>query len=240
MCLSGQQRALDAIEFVTRIGRPGFNVFVIGPSGMRAQYTIAPVLQEAAGERRRPSDWVYVNNFVDPHKPVAIELPAGRVGEFRDGMRALIDDLKTAVPAVFESEDYQTRRGAIDQAFQSKQGEAFVALNEKAAAKDIVILRTPMGFALAPARDGKPVPPEEFRTWPEAKRKEIQAIIEELEKDLEHIVRQLPQWETGRSHSLQRGVDPIGLSSGSIRAGYANVAVREPCLRAVVWRRGRR
>ena len=137
--LVGQQRALDAIEFGTRIGRPGFNVFVIGPSGMRAQRAIEPVLQEAAGERRRPFDWVYVNNFVDPHKPVAIELPTGRAGEFRDGMRALIDDLKTAVPAVFESEDYQTRRGAIDQAFQSKQGEAFVALNEKAAAKNIVI-----------------------------------------------------------------------------------------------------
>ena len=202
--LVGQQRALDAIEFGTRIGRPGFNVFVIGPSGMRAQRAIEPVLQEAAGERRRPSDWVYVNNFVDPRKPVAIELPAGRAGEFRDGMRALIDDLKTAVPAVFESEDYQTRRGAIDQAFQSKQGEAFVALNEKAAAKDIVILRTPMGFALAPARDGKPVPPEEFRTWPEAKRKEIQATIEELEKDLEHIVRQLPQWETGRRDEVRK------------------------------------
>ena len=202
--LVGQQRALDAIEFGTRIGRPGFNVFVIGPSGMRAQHTIAPVLQEAAGERRRPSDWVYVKNFVDPHKPVAIELPAGRAGEFRDGMRTLIDDLKTAVPAVFESEDYQTRRGAIDQAFQSKQGEAFVALNEKAAAMDIVILRTPMGFALAPARDGKPVPPEEFRTWPEAKRKEIQAAIEELEKDLEHIVRHLPQWDTGRRDEVRK------------------------------------
>ena len=179
-------------------------MFVIGPSGMRAQSAVEPVLQEAAGERRRPSDWVYVNNFVDPHKPVAIELPAGRAGEFRDGMRALIDDLKTAVPSVFESEDYQTRRGAIDQAFQSKQGEAFVALNEKAAAKDIVILRTPMGFALAPAREGKPIPPEEFRTWPAEKREEIQATIRELEKDLEHVVRQLPQWETERRDEVRK------------------------------------
>ena len=119
-------------------------------------------------------------------------------------MRALIDDLKTAVPSVFESEDYQTRRGAIDQAFQSKQGEAFVALNEKAAAKDIVILRTPMGFALAPAREGKPIPPEEFRTWPEEKREEIQATIRELEKDLEHVVRQLPQWETERRDEVRK------------------------------------
>jgi hypothetical protein len=79
-------------------------------------------------------------------------------------MRALVDDLKTALPAVFASEDYQTRRGAIDQAFQAKQSEIFTALRDKATAKDIVILRTPMGFALAPARGGQPVPPEEFAT----------------------------------------------------------------------------
>jgi hypothetical protein len=63
----------------------------------------------------------------------------------------LIDDLKTALPAMFQSEDYQTRKSAIDEAFQKKQGEAFAALRDKAAAKSIVIVRTPLGFALAPA-----------------------------------------------------------------------------------------
>ena len=154
--LIGQHRALDAIEFGTRISKQGFNLFVIGPGGMRVQRAIAPVLQEAAAERRRPSDWVYVNNFADPHKPVAIELPAGRAGEFRDGMHSLIDDLKTTLPAVFDSEDYQTKRGAVDQAFQSKQAEAFLALHEKAAVQNIIILRTPMGFALAPAATVSP------------------------------------------------------------------------------------
>lgn len=74
--LIGQQRALEAIEFGTRIGWPGFNLFVIGPSGMRMQHPIERVLQEAAAERHKPSDWVYVNNFDDPRRPVAVELPA--------------------------------------------------------------------------------------------------------------------------------------------------------------------
>ena len=85
-------------------------------------------------------------------------------------MHELIDDLKIALPAVFESEDYQTRRSAIDEAFQKKQGEAFSALRDKAAEKNIVILRTPIGFALAPAQDGQVVPPDEFSAWPEEKR----------------------------------------------------------------------
>jgi len=202
--LSGQQRALDAIDFGTRVDKPGFNLFVIGPNGMRAQSAIEDVLKKAAAERPSASDWVYVYNFADPRKPIAIELPTGRAGEFRDAMHALIDDLKTALPAVFASEDYQTRLGAIDQAFHTKQGEAFTALRDKAAAKEIVILRTPMGFALAPARDGQPVPPDAFATWPEEKRREVAAIIEALEHELEHVMRQLPQWETERRDEIRR------------------------------------
>jgi predicted ATP-dependent protease len=213
--LVGQQRALDAIAFGTRIGTPGFNLFVIGPSGMHMQRAVERVLAEASGERRRPSDWVYVNNFKDTRKPAAIELPAGRATEFSDVMRHLVDDLKTALPAVFESEDYQTRRGAIDQAFQAKQGEAFTAVRDKAAAKDIGILRTPMGFALAPIRKGQPVPPDEFRTWPEARRREVEANIEALEQELDHVMRQLPQWETDRRDALRKlNRDTAGLAIG--------------------------
>ena len=202
--LAGQTRALDAIEFGTRVDKPGFNLFVVGPNGMHAQSAVEEVLKQAAGTRPRPSDWVYVNNFSAPHKPVAIELPAGRAGEFHDVMHRLVDDLKTALPAVFASEDYQTRRGAIDQTFQAKQTEAFAALRNKAAAKQILILRTPMGFALAPAQDGQPVPPEEFSTWPEQKRSEVAATIEALEKDLEHVMHQLPQWETERRDEIRK------------------------------------
>ncbi len=44
------------------------------------------------------------------------------------------------------------------------------ALRDKAAESNIVIVRTPFGFALAPAENGEVVPPEQFSTWPEARR----------------------------------------------------------------------
>jgi lon-related putative ATP-dependent protease len=202
--LVGQQRALDALGFGTRIRKPGFNLFVIGSSGARMQQAVEAVLRSAPPSETGLVDWVYVNNFAEPHKPVAIQLPPGRAVLFRDAMRHLIDDLKTALPAVFESEDYQTRRGAIDQAFQSKQAEAFSALRDKAAQKNIAILRTPMGFALAPAHEGQVVPPDEFGKWPEDKRREVQEAIQALEKDLEHIVRQIPQWEKARRDDVRK------------------------------------
>jgi lon-related putative ATP-dependent protease len=200
----GQERAVNAIDFGTRMHQPGFNLFVIGADGTRMHGAVQSLLKDRIAEKPELSDWVYVNNFADPRKPVAIRLPAGRAIHFRDAMHELVDDLKTALPAVFQSEDYQARRGAIDQAFQSKQQVAFSALHEKAAAKNIAILRTPMGFALAPLQDGKIVPPDDFNAWPESKRHEVQEVIQGLEKELEQVVRQIPRLEMERRDEIRR------------------------------------
>ncbi|MCC7348750.1 MAG: AAA family ATPase, partial [Variibacter sp.] len=108
--LVGQQRALDALAFGTRIRKPGFNLFVIGSHGARMQSAVHSVLRAAPPSEAGPADWVYVNNFAEPRKPIAIRLPVGRAAAFHDAMHELIDDLKLALPTVFESEDYQTRR----------------------------------------------------------------------------------------------------------------------------------
>ena len=175
--LAGQARALDAIRFGTLVDKAGFNLFVIGSHGASIQGAVKMLLAGEARAKPSPSDWVYVNNFTDPAKPIAIELPAGRAREFEDAMKKLIDDLQTSLSAVFQSEDYQTRRGALDEAFQKKQAEAFSALREKAAANGVVIMRTPLGFAVAPGRNGQVVPPDEFNDWPEAKRVETEAAL---------------------------------------------------------------
>ncbi|PWB66341.1 MAG: ATP-dependent protease [Bradyrhizobiaceae bacterium] len=201
--LVGQARAAEAIDFGTRVEHPGFNLFVIGPQGARMQDAVKALLVAQAATKPRPNDWVYVNNFTDPERPIAIELPPGRARAFQQAMHELIDDLQSALPAVFQSEDYQTRRGAIDEAFQRKQAEAFAALREKAGTQDIGILRTPLGFALAPVKEGQVVPPDEFATWPEARRQAVQAAIATLEKDLEHIVHQIPKWEKQRRDEVR-------------------------------------
>jgi lon-related putative ATP-dependent protease len=226
--LIGQGRAFDAIGFGARVRKPGFNLFVIGSNEARMQQAVERVLRQAAQEIVPPPDWVYVNNFTESYKPIAIELPAGRAVQFRDAMRELGDDLKTALPAVFESEDYQRRHEAIDQAFQARQTEAFSKLRDKASEKNIIILRTPVGFALAPARDGQVVPPEEFSTWPEAKRREVQETIELLEKDLEQIMHQVPQWQKAHRDEIRKlnrdsAMFAVGHSIDEVKAKFVDI-----------------
>jgi predicted ATP-dependent protease len=226
--LVGQARAMDAVRFGTKIDKPGFNVFVVGPLEARMKGAVEAVLREIAIDGPRPSDWVYVQNFPEPHKPIAVELPAGGAPRFRDGMRELIDDLKVALPAAFRSEEYQTRRGAVDTGFQKKQGEAFAQLQAEASAREITILRTPMGFALAPTKDGQIVRPEEFAAWPEEKRRNVQATIEGLEKQLERVVHQIPQWEKEHRDEIRRlnretAQFAIGHSIEETRARFADL-----------------
>ena len=224
----GQRRALEAIDFGTQINRAGFNIFVVGSSGASLQMAVKRVIADTAHTKPRPPDWVYVNNFADASRPRALGLPAGRGVEFRDAVRELIGDLKSALRAVFDSEDYQARRSAIDSAHRGKQEKAFAALNERAAARSITILRTPMGFAMAPVEKSQIVPPEEFNKWPEARQKEVQETIQSLQAELEEILRHLPKFEKERRAELRKlnGETTrltVGQSFEEIKARFADL-----------------
>jgi len=201
--LLGQERASEAIRFGTAVSTRGFNIFAVGASAAQIRSSVGAMLREASQLRPCPPDWVYVHNFSDSNRPAAIDLPPGRAPEFEKTMRRLAEDLRSALPAVFEGEDYQRRRGAIESQYRTRNERAFHALGEKAEARGTAILRTQTGFAVAPAAAGKVVPPEEFNAWPEEKKREAQAAIQEVERELEQTLRALPRLERERREAVR-------------------------------------
>ncbi|MBR0683723.1 AAA family ATPase [Roseomonas eburnea] len=201
--LPGQARVRDAIAMGTCIDARGFNIFAIGPGGARIGESIRALLAETASCRPAPPDWVYVNNFAAPHRPRALSLPAGRGPALQAAMAEMIEELRAALPATFEGEDYQRRRSAIESSLHGEAEKAFGALAEKATAEGVAILRTPMGFGVAPVKDGKVVPPEEFSAWPEEQQKEIREHIERIEKELEQTLRAIPRYEKQRRDAVR-------------------------------------
>jgi lon-related putative ATP-dependent protease len=198
-----QPRAHEAIRFGTDMAVRGFNIFAIGANGAHIQDSVRTLLEDAASRREKPSDWVYVNNFAAAHRPVAIALPPGRAPALDRALDHLIDDLKASLPAAFESEDYQKRRSGIEQEIRSRNERAFTAVRDKATSKGVAILRTPMGFAMAPMKDGQVVQPADFNAWPAERQHEVQAAIEELEKDLEETLRGLPRQERAQRDAVR-------------------------------------
>ena len=105
----GQHRALQAIQFGVGIQQPGYNLFVLGRRGMGKHTTTKAYLQAIAAKEPAPSDWCYINNFAQPHKPYWLELPAGRGSSLQRDMQRLIEDLHTVIPAAFWAEGYPAR-----------------------------------------------------------------------------------------------------------------------------------
>lgn len=199
-----QDRALGAIDLGSRIAAQGFNIFVIGSDALRMRENVRALLQQRADNMTPPSDWVYVNNFLVPHKPIAISLPPGRARPFADKMHELIEDLKSALPAAFESSDYQNQRTSIEESARDMQEKLFGALRDKAAERSLAIVRTQMGFGFVPVRNGKVVQPDEFMGLPKDEQHQIQEAMQALEPELEQTLRSMPKLEKERREALRK------------------------------------
>ncbi len=165
--LVDQPRAYQAIRFGTKMAVRGFNIFAIGANGARIHASVRALLEEAARGRPKPPDWVYVNNFATPHRPMAISLPREPRAGLAEG-DAGADRRFEGCRCRRCSRARTTRSAAApsNRASAARNERALNALRDKATAKGIAILRTPMGFAMAPMKDGQVVPPADFNAWP--------------------------------------------------------------------------
>jgi lon-related putative ATP-dependent protease len=198
----GQARAVEAMQFGMGIERAGYNIFALGPAGTGKQAVVHQFFHQQAETEPVPSDWCYVNNFELPHKPLAIRLPPGKGVEFRQDMERLIENLRTALSAAFESEEYQTRRQTIAVELQERQAHSFEELQQRAKERGVALLRTPAGLAVAPVRDGEVLSPEEVQQLSEEEQEQLRARMEELQDELQRILRQVPTWQRETQENL--------------------------------------
>lgn len=224
----GQARAMDAVRFGSSIRREGYNLFVMGPPGMGKHSLIQQFLESKASQEAEPVDWCYLNNFDQPHQPKVLRLPAGKGEALRMSMEGLVEYLRTAIPAQFESEEYRSKVNAIHQTFNERQEKVISDLGEEAEKQEIVLLRTPDGFALAPSRNHEVIPPEEYDKLPQAEKERILTAITGLQEQLEKVLNRLPQWRRERSEHIKQLNRDIMLSVvvhvvDELRAQYADL-----------------
>ncbi len=191
----GQARASEAIQFGVGIRRHGFNLYLLGPSGMGKYATVRAFLEKIAAAEPASEDWCYVNNFAKPETPRVLKLPAGSGVLLREDVHRLVDNLRSAIRSAFESESYSARKHVIEQEIKERQDKSFEDIQQEADKQDIAVLRTPTGLALAPMRNGKVISPEQFESLPEAEHQKIQAAIAELQEKLHAALRQAPRIE---------------------------------------------
>lgn len=199
----GQERASSAINLGMNISHPGYNIFVLGPTGMGKREIIQNFFKEKAANDTTPPDWIYVYDFNTPDQPEAIELPPGKGSGYAKDIDGLIEEMQTALSAAFDSEEYQNRRQGIIETFKEKQSELFKDLQEKANQAGLAMIKTPSGIAFAPRDDEGVLSPDEVNKLSEEERDQIAQNIERLQEDLQKILQQVPVWQRDAKQEIK-------------------------------------
>ncbi len=208
----GQERPIAAIELGVSIERQGYNIFALGPSGTGKYTVIEHYVGRRAAAEPPPADWCYVNDFEQPSRPRALKLPAGMGKQLQQDMDRLVEDLRSGLSSAFESEEYATRRRALEEEFAEREQERLTGLQDDAHKRSVALVRTPSGLSFAPMKDGEVIAPDDFGKLPEEERKGLQDEMEALQALLQKVLLQLPRWKRefgARLRDLDRDVASV-------------------------------
>jgi lon-related putative ATP-dependent protease len=215
-CVPGQERALGAMQFGLRMRPDGYNLFAMGPEGIGRHTVVRQYLEWQAKEVGVPSDWCYVFNFELPHKPRALRFPTGKAAGFSTGMQRLVGDLRSAIPAAFETDEYRNRRKEIEAELVKRQENAVGEVGKHAQEQGIALVHTPSGFGFVPLSKDAVMAPEQFGALPAEEQKRVEQLIGQLQEELATVLQDMPKWHREalrKLHGLNREVTATAIDS---------------------------
>ncbi len=224
----GQPRAAEALRLAIALRSEGYNAYASGPPGTGKHALVLQQLERAALEAPTPSDWCYLNDFADPRRPRAIELPPGRAAVLRGDMDQLVEELRAVIPAAFESLDYRTRIQLLEKELEEARESAIEAVRRDAEARSVALLRTPAGWGFAPIKDGEVVEPQAFQALPDEVQERFKRDIGELQQRLQLTLRAMPELERKHRDRVKAANREVALSAAGhlledLRRRYADL-----------------
>lgn len=221
----GQERAMQALQFGSGVETDGYNIYVAGPTGTGKETTTRVFFKKLAKEKDAPQDWIYVYNFKDKSKPLAMPLPSGKAIDFAKSMNELIEGAKTEIPRAFESEEYERRRTQILNRFQEDRDKALTDMQDEAAEQGYAVEITTAGIVTIPLIGGKPMKREEFAKLGEKEKKRIEEKGEKLQNKINELLHTLRQEEKDAKEKVKKldkeiALFAIGHLLEDIRNGY--------------------
>jgi len=195
---------VEAVAFGIGIRQPGYNLYAMGPEGIGKYSLVRQYLLGRARGEPVPDDWCYVHDFADPRRPRALRLGAGEGRRFKDRIGTLDRELRAAIPAAFESEEYRNRRQAIESALKERRDAALLDFERRAAGRGVALLRTPVGVGFGGVARRQVLDRDEAAKLPADERERPAKATAELEDELGRArPADLPGWERAG-----RGCDP--------------------------------
>lgn len=192
------KRVQDALRVALASDTSRSHVFVsaLPHSGAVAAVAAYAATLNAAIDAKAP-DWVDVRNGIaSGYTPISVTTGQGR--RFAEGVRAVVARLRSVVPYLLQGEDLKLRLEAVEVGFDAVRDDAFARLRAMAEQRNVAILATPMGFAVAPMHEGNVVKPEVLNRLPESMRTEVRRKVESIEGELQALLAEVPSEASGR------------------------------------------
>lgn len=127
-----QPRALQALELGLAIRKKEYNIFVVGEPQLGRTYLVQNYLGPRAAKRPVPPDWIYLFNFDDPDRPLAVSLPAGQGRRFKTELAAAIQRVRDEMPLRFGKEHYVRKKEKLLRRFQNSKEEVMLKMEAQA------------------------------------------------------------------------------------------------------------
>ena len=186
----GQNRAVSAFSFGLEVESKGYNIFILGnPGSGRTTYALER-LGAASEKQPAPDDWVYVYNFDEPGRPLAVNLPAGKGKIMGSAFEDLIEELKVAISKAFEKSQYEDAKAQLVKEFQEEVNGLMEEVKAWAAEKHLP-KRTPQGFVNIPLTEERAKAGAVVRR--EIQQEEFEALAEEEQKEWQKSPRRYPR-----------------------------------------------
>ncbi len=223
----GQERAAKAMEFGLKMKGHGYNIFMTGTTGTGKTSYARTLVKQIAVKEAVPDDWCYVYNFKKSAQPLVINLPGEKGFEFCKDIEELVETLKTEIPRVFESDEYDKQKNALVADFQERNHTILEELNEMALQEGFMLKRTTTGFATVPIIDGKTLKPEEFERMEPENKKELERKGSDLQIKALEILRKVQVAEKdikerGKKLDQQVGLFVVGHLIDFLKDKYSN------------------
>jgi len=212
----GQERAIRAVEFGLNMSSAGYNIYVAGLTGTGKTSVVKTYIErlikemESRGETFQPDDWCYLYNFQESDHPQIVSLPQGKGKRFQNQLTGLLTRVRDELSKAFSSEEYQAQKKKMVEEGRVKQQKVFEAISQEARKQGFAFQMTPVGPALIPLVDNRPMEESEYLALEEATRTELEAKQADLRKKLQAGFEKASSVERQTVERLKKADKDIG------------------------------
>ena len=187
----GQDRAVKSMEFGLSMAAPGYNIFILGPQGTGKTTYAQTVVSKMAAKGQVPDDWVYINNFSEWDKPLAISLPPGQGKIFQKDMEKLITNLVVYIPKAFEGSNFQQQKDSLIQKTNKQMTEILRDIDKLAKNAGFGIQQSGQRILLIPMIEDRLMTTEEYNKLTDEDRDAIDEKRNKTAKEIDDKIKEI-------------------------------------------------